>query len=139
HNLGWLYHWIGRLPEAVEHLQRSLPVLERHAHPVWTGVALHNLAEVHFQAGDYRTAERCLERSLAISRDHEDRTGLCIRLEALGRTYAQGGRLEDALSLLAEGVRRCREVGNREDEWEALLIRSEVLLRLERWAEAESA
>jgi tetratricopeptide (TPR) repeat protein len=139
HNLGWFYQRLGRLVEAIEYLQHSLQVLEQHGHPVWSGVALHNLAEAQFQAGDYRMAEQYLERSLAIRREHEDLSGLCITLVALGRTRAQRGRLDDALVLLAEGVRRCQEVGNREDEWEALLIRSEVLLRMGRAAEAESA
>jgi tetratricopeptide (TPR) repeat protein len=137
HNLGWLYQRMGRLPKAVEHFELSLKMLEAHAEPIWVGMVLHNLGEAHFQSRDYRRAEGCLERSLTIRREQNDAGGLCITLVALGRTYAQRGRPQVALSVLSEGVRRCHEVGNREDEWEALLIRSEVLLRMRRPAEAE--
>lgn len=129
-SVGWLHHRMGRLDEAIDYFRRSLGLLDPRAHPAQVGIALHHLGDASFQAGDYQVAEESLERSLEIRRADNDLGGASITLVALGRTYAQRGRFDEALRLLTEGEQLCREVGNREDEWEALLIRSEILLRM---------
>jgi DNA-binding SARP family transcriptional activator/tetratricopeptide (TPR) repeat protein len=128
-NLGWLYHRLGRVPEAAAAIRSGIRLLGGDD-PVRLGIALHNLAEAEFELGEYAAACEHLERSLAIRRELADPAGEGITLVALGRVYSQIGRHDDALAALDAGLVLCRRTGNREDEWEALLSRSEVQLRV---------
>ncbi|GIJ56848.1 SARP family transcriptional regulator [Virgisporangium aurantiacum] len=128
-NLGWLYHRVGRVPAAADAIRAGVRLLDG-GDPVRLGVALHNLAEVEFELGEYAAACGHLERSLAIRRELVDPVGEGITLVALGRAYSQLGRHDAGLAALDAGLGLCRRTGNREDEWEALLSRSEVHLRV---------
>jgi tetratricopeptide (TPR) repeat protein len=128
-NLGWLYHRTGRVREAADAIRSGVRLLDG-GDPVRLGIALHNLAEVEFELGEYAAACENLERSLAIRRELVDPVGEGITLVALGRAYSQLGRHDAGLAALDAGLGLCRRTGNREDEWEALLSRSEVHLRV---------
>ncbi|MGK5676318.1 BTAD domain-containing putative transcriptional regulator [Micromonospora sp. URMC 106] len=128
-NLGWFHHRTGS-PRRAADLVRAAVGLLADAKPVWLAMALHNLAEIEFELGNFPAADEHLTRCLAMRRDHHDAVGEAITLVALGRTHSQLGRHLDALTALTAGLRLCRRTGNREDEWEALLSRSEVHLRL---------
>lgn len=128
-NLGWFHHRVGEPRRAVALIEAAVRLLAD-GHPVWVAIALHNLAEIRFELGEYPAAREHLERSLAMRREQSDPTGEAISLVALGRTYSQLGRHPDGLAALTAGLRLCRRTGNREDEWEAVLSRSEVHLRL---------
>ncbi|MFD0817910.1 ATP-binding protein, partial [Micromonospora zhanjiangensis] len=127
-NLGWFHHRTGS-PRRAADLVRSAVGLLDDANPVWLAMALHNLAEIEFELGDFPAAGEHLTRCLAMRHEHGDAVGEAITLVALGRTHSQLGRHRDALTELTAGLRLCRRTGNREDEWEALLSRSEVYLR----------
>ncbi|MEV1329261.1 BTAD domain-containing putative transcriptional regulator [Micromonospora costi] len=128
-NLGWFHHHTGS-PRRAAALVRAAVDLLAGANPVWLAMALHNLAEIEFELGDFPAAGDHLTRCLAMRREHDDAVGEAITLVALGRTHSQLGRHRDALAALTAGLRLCRRTGNREDEWEAVLSRSEVHLRV---------
>lgn len=128
HNLGWLSMRVDDLDDALDHITAGLRLLEEHGSNR-VGMVRHNLGEVLLRLGRSAEAADCLERCLEIRRSDGDSFGESITLAALGRAYCLLDRREQALATLADAVRHCREIGNREDEWEVLLTRSEVWLR----------
>ncbi|SNS76172.1 DNA-binding transcriptional activator of the SARP family [Streptosporangium subroseum] len=128
HNLGWLNMQTDDLDAALGHITAGLQLLETHASNR-VGVVMHNLGEVLLRLGRFTEAAECFERCLTIRRSDRDPLGESITLAALGRAYCLLGRRGEALATLGDALRRCRETGNREDEWEVLLSRSEIWLR----------
>ncbi|SEG98049.1 DNA-binding transcriptional activator of the SARP family [Nonomuraea solani] len=128
HNLGWLCMQTGDLEGALDHIAAGLRLLEEHGSNR-VGLVAHNLGEVLLRLGRYPEAVDRFERCLAIRRADRDLYGESITLAALGRAHSLLDRREEALAVLAEALARCAETGNREDEWEVLLSRSEILLR----------
>ncbi|MFF5208606.1 BTAD domain-containing putative transcriptional regulator [Streptosporangium sp. NPDC000396] len=128
HNLGWLSMRTGDLDDALAHITAALRLLEAHGSNR-VGMVRHNLGEVLLQLGRSVEAADCLERCLSIRRADRDLFGESITLAALGRAYCLLDRRDEALVTLGEALRVCRETGNREDEWEVLLSRSEIWLR----------
>ncbi|GAA2306397.1 BTAD domain-containing putative transcriptional regulator [Nonomuraea roseoviolacea subsp. roseoviolacea] len=128
HNLGWLSMQTGDLGSALDHITASLRLLEAHGSSR-VGLVGHNLGEVLLRLGRHAEAVRRFERCLAVRRADGDLYGESITLAALGRAYGLLDQRERALAALEEALARCGETGNREDEWEARLARSEMLLR----------
>lgn len=128
HNLGWLSMRTGDLGAALDHITASLRLLEAHGSSR-LGLVGHNLGEVLLRLGRHAEAADRFEHCLAVRRADGDLYGESITLAALGRAYGLLDQRDRALATLAEALARCRDTGNREDEWEALLARSEILLR----------
>ncbi|OUC99215.1 hypothetical protein CA984_04030 [Streptosporangium minutum] len=128
HNLGWLSTRSGDLDDALGHIIAGLRLLEAHGSSR-VGMVRHNLGEVLLRLGRFTEAADCLQRCLALRRSDGDSFGEGITLAALGRAYCLLDRRDEALATLGEALRHCRETGNREDEWEVLLSRSEIWLR----------
>nr|WP_051865077.1 BTAD domain-containing putative transcriptional regulator [Streptosporangium roseum] len=128
HNLGWLSTRSGDLDDALGHIIAGLRLLEAHGSSR-VGMVRHNLGEVLLRLGRFTEAADCLQRCLALRRSSGDPFGEAITLAALGRAYCLLDRGDEALATLGEALRHCRETGNREDEWEVLLSRSEIWLR----------
>ncbi|MGW5686445.1 BTAD domain-containing putative transcriptional regulator [Nonomuraea sp. NPDC003754] len=128
HNLGWLCMQTGELDAALDHITAGLRLLEAHGSNR-IGLVTHNLGEVLLRLGRYAEAADRLEECLSVRRADRDLYGESITLAALGRAYCLLDRREKALEVLAEALARCEEIGNREDQWEVLLSRSEIRLR----------
>ncbi|MET7338845.1 BTAD domain-containing putative transcriptional regulator [Nonomuraea sp. NPDC005650] len=128
HNLGWLNMQTGDLDAALGHISDSLSLLRKHRSRR-VGLVGHSLGELLLQLGrDAEAADR-FERCLAVRRADRDLNGESITLAALGRAYCLLGLWDKALAAIDEALARCEEAGNREDEWEVLLSRSEIRLR----------
>ncbi|GAA3145427.1 BTAD domain-containing putative transcriptional regulator [Planomonospora alba] len=128
HNLGWLCMQTGDLDAALGHIGAGLLVLETHGSNR-VGLVAHNLGEVLLRLGRYAEAVDRFERCLSIRRADRDLYGESITLAGLGRAHCLLDQWDEALEVLAEALARCEEVGNREDQWEVLLSRSEIHLR----------
>ncbi|MFC7642348.1 tetratricopeptide repeat protein [Streptosporangium lutulentum] len=128
HNLGWLSMRADDFDAALGHITAGLLLLETHA-PHRIGAVRHNLGEVLLRLGRFAEAVECFEKCLTIRRSDGDPLGEGITLAALGRAYCLLDRRSEALAALGDALRRCQETGNREDEWEVLLSRSEIWLR----------
>ncbi|MEU4696816.1 AfsR/SARP family transcriptional regulator [Nonomuraea dietziae] len=128
HNLGWLCMQSGDLDAALDHISAGLLLLEAHGSNR-VGLVAHNLGEVLLRLGRYTEAVDRFERCLSIRRADRDLYGESITLAALGRSHCLLDQREKALVVLEEALARCEETGNREDQWEVLLSRSEIRLR----------
>ncbi|MEU0483352.1 BTAD domain-containing putative transcriptional regulator [Streptosporangium sp. NPDC006013] len=128
HNLGWLSMRTGDLDDALDHITAGLRLIEAHGSNR-AGMVRHNLGEVLLQLGRSTEAADCFERCLSVRRADRDLYGESITLAALGRAYCLLDRRGEALATFEDALSRCRETGNREDEWEVLLSRSEIWLR----------
>lgn len=129
HNLGWLELRRGNVTAAHGHFVWAIELLGDRPAPRVAGFVRHNLAEALLLLDRCEEAVECFELSLAARRECGDRLGESITLAGLGRAYCLLGRPDDALAVFAAAQRGCQEVGNREDEWEVLLCRSEIRLR----------
>nr|WP_052478808.1 BTAD domain-containing putative transcriptional regulator [Kibdelosporangium sp. MJ126-NF4]CEL20729.1 transcriptional regulator, SARP family [Kibdelosporangium sp. MJ126-NF4]CTQ89642.1 transcriptional regulator, SARP family [Kibdelosporangium sp. MJ126-NF4] len=128
HNLGWLSMWTRDLRRAHDYFTESIALLaEQRSAKVL--IAQHNLGEVLLRLGKHTEAVDCLRECLAMRRRFDDLIGESITLVALGRAYCLMDDRGEALRTLDAGLAGCRKVGNRDDEWEALLCRSEIWLR----------
>ncbi|MFI7637297.1 BTAD domain-containing putative transcriptional regulator [Nonomuraea sp. NPDC049400] len=128
HNLGWLRMQTGDLSAALGHISASLRLLKAHGSKR-VGLVSHNLGEVLLQLGRYTEAADRFERCLTVRKADRDLPGESITLAALGRAYCLLDHRDKALAALDEALARCEQTGNREDEWEVLLSRSEIRLR----------
>ncbi|CAM3955801.1 AfsR/SARP family transcriptional regulator [Kibdelosporangium persicum] len=128
HNLGWLCMWTQDLRLALDHFTESIRLLSAEG-SAKVLIAQHNLGEVLLRMGKHTEAVDSLHECLAMRRRYDDRMGESITLVALGRAYCLMDQRTDALRTLDEAVTCCHEMGNRDDEWEALLCRSEIWLR----------
>lgn len=128
HNLGWLSMRTGDLDDALGHITAGLRLIEAHGSNR-AGMVRHNLGEVLLRLGRSPEAADCFERCLSVRRADRDLLGESITLAALGRAYCLLDRRGEALATFEDALSRCRETGNREDEWEVLLSRSEIWLR----------
>ena len=128
HNLGWLHMWTNELQVAYDYLTESLEVLARLGSPS-INATRHNLGEVLLRQGKHTEAIETFEECLVDRRLAGDTLGESVTLVALGRAYCLLDDRDQALRTLDEALRACRLVGNRDDEWEALLCRSEIWMR----------
>ncbi|ONI74738.1 hypothetical protein ALI144C_38680 [Actinosynnema sp. ALI-1.44] len=128
HNLGWLCMWTRDLHRAHDYFTEGIALLAEEGSPK-LAVVRHNLGEVLLRLGKHTEAVDCLNECLAMRRRGGDRIGESITLVALGRAYCLMDDRGEALRTLDAGLAACRRMGNRDDEWEALLCRSEIWLR----------
>ncbi|MBP2329964.1 DNA-binding SARP family transcriptional activator [Kibdelosporangium banguiense] len=128
HNLGWLSMWTNDLDQALEHLTESLRLLRAH-NSAKVIIAQHNLSEVLLRLGKHTEAVDSFHACLDLRLRTDDKIGESVTLVALGRAYCLMDQRADALRTLDNAIACCRQVGNRDDEWEALLCRSEIWLR----------
>jgi DNA-binding SARP family transcriptional activator len=129
HNLGWLRMHLGDAPGALEPMTEAIALMGDREDPAVTGFLWHTEAEVLLRLDRVEEALGWFEMSLAARRQRGDRLGESITLAGLGRAYCLLDRQKQALATFDAAVLRCQEVGNREDEWEILLCRSEIRLR----------
>ncbi|GAA3246431.1 AfsR/SARP family transcriptional regulator [Nonomuraea helvata] len=137
HNLGWLCMRTGDLSAALSHISASLRILKAHGSKR-AGLVGHNLGEVLLRLGRDAEAVDRFERCLTVRHADRDLYGESITLAALGRAHCLLDHRDKALAVLDEALVRCEQTGNREDEWEVLLSRSEIRLRYGDPAAAEA-
>ncbi|MEU5342468.1 BTAD domain-containing putative transcriptional regulator [Streptomyces sp. NPDC020766] len=130
HSLGWLSLRRGDPTDALDHITTARRLLDEHGrgHTAVAERLRHNQGEALLQLGRYAEAAHCFQQRLSAERDRNGRLSESITMAALGRAYCLLGQYDQALTMFEETLRRCQEVGNREDAWEALLCRSEIRL-----------
>ncbi|MFC0110958.1 AfsR/SARP family transcriptional regulator [Kibdelosporangium aridum] len=128
HNLGWLCMWTKELEQALDYLVQSEKMLAAHGSEKLV-IAQHNVGETLLRLGEHTQAVDKFHECLATRRRYDDRIGESVTLVALGRAYCVMEQRADALRTLDIAIAACRQMGNRDDEWEALLCRSVIWLR----------
>jgi DNA-binding SARP family transcriptional activator len=128
HNLGWLSMWTDDLHGAFDYFTDGLALIKDYDVQRVT-VVQHNLGEVLLRLGKHTEAVAVFQDCLATRRRTGDKIGQSVTLVALGRAYCLLDDRDEALRTLDEALQFCRRTGNRDDEWEALVSRSEIWLR----------
>ncbi len=129
HNLGWLGMRQGDAVGALAHMTAAVDLLGDRHHPVITGFLWHNRAEVLLLLDRGVEALDDFAVSLHARRECGNRLGESVTLAGIVRAQCLLGRHDEALVTAEAAIRRCREVGDQEDEWEVLLCRADVRLR----------
>jgi len=96
-----------------------LPYLQaaaRSAHPQTRGTALNLLGKQYHALGDYETALKYYQQSLAISREIGDRSGEGTTLNNIAGIYRARGDYKTALDYLQQSLAILREIGDRSGE-----------------------
>ncbi|HKK27519.1 MAG TPA: tetratricopeptide repeat protein [Gemmatimonadota bacterium] len=139
-NLGIVLRGMGRLEEAREHLERALELAEGRGSPddlpPECSFILHNLANVHREAGRDDLALACLERGLALHRGQGVPIKDSYGLTAVGNIRLSQGRVEESLELYRKALEECRKARNAVGHSQSARILGEVLLGLGRVEEA---
>jgi tetratricopeptide (TPR) repeat protein/tRNA A-37 threonylcarbamoyl transferase component Bud32 len=102
--MGRALWYLNRVPEARRCAQRALAVLtgQQDLHPIVVGT-WNNLAQIHLDLGEFKTALDCVDRSLAVG-EHawgRDHPFMCVASSVRGAILQRLGDLE--------GARRCLE------------------------------
>ncbi len=80
------------------------------------GATLNNLSQIYDARGDYDSALRYLEESLAIRREIGDKAGEGATLNNLSQIYKARADYDSALGYLEQSLAICREIGDRKGE-----------------------
>ena len=124
--IGTIERELGELTQAAETLREAVRLTEEHGPVGAQRVPLSALAQVHQVAGDYPAALDAAGESLRYAKG--DAAGTAYALASLGQAHFKLGNLDEAVAALDECIELCRETGEHNDEWHALLCRAEVLL-----------
>jgi tetratricopeptide (TPR) repeat protein len=110
-NLGMATFRLGRLDDAIDHLQLAVAVSDQLGWLGRQGSALNVLGLIHERLGRLDEAERNFRRSLAISRQVQEPRSEANALHNLGSAIKQKpGRHEEALTLLAQALTIYRRI-----------------------------
>ncbi|WP_071812641.1 hypothetical protein [Lentzea guizhouensis] len=116
----------GELELAEETLLAAVELTAAHGPVGAQRVPLSALAQVHLVAGEYEKALDAAAESLKYAA--EDAAGTAYALASSGQAHFKLGDLGAAKAALDECIELCRQTGEHNDEWQALLCRAEVLL-----------
>ena len=76
------------------------------------GTTLNNISQIYKARGDYGTALKYLEQSLAISKEIGDRRGEAVTSWNIGTTYADQGDLAEAEQYMSRTVEIDEAIGH---------------------------
>jgi DNA-binding SARP family transcriptional activator/tetratricopeptide (TPR) repeat protein len=129
-NLGLVKRDLGRLDEAVGHLNESLTLHRVTGTRDGEAHVLGTLGEIDLDRGDLDRARRHLDEALALHREVGDRFGEAYVLGTMAAVHRDAGRSWQALELAQTALKLVSEIGNRSAEARIRNILGSVLLRL---------
>ena len=132
-NLAPILRGMGRNAEALECAEEALTYLESDD-PVKRATAIHIVANLHRDAGDYERALEYLNKALEISKGH--RQVVHFQLTSLAHLYWQLGRREESFQLLKKSVEISRKSGHAEGLAHSLRTIGELLANSDQMNEA---
>ena len=103
-----------RLHEGREALSRALGLTSDEDHSVIRARAMFALGAIVNPMGDTAGCERLEKGALAIYREHGDRAGQAVALNALGVTYHRMQRYQEAREAFGEAITIWREIGQKD-------------------------
>ena len=133
--LGAVTRTLGRFDEARAFLEEGLRLVEE-VDPWEQASALNDLAILAAQSGDYRTANRLFEESLALFTALGHRRMEAVLLNNIGLIYRTMGEQDEAYRFISASLRICRERGFRTEEARAVLSLGNVALSRRDYDEA---
>jgi tetratricopeptide (TPR) repeat protein len=114
-NMGAMCHWAGRWDDALSYLERGRADSIKVGDTVGAALARMNVAEILAERGEWSEAERALVDVLPQWKASQFRYYLAGCQFFLGRVRMRIGRLDEAMSLLAEAKASFGEVGADEE------------------------
>jgi eukaryotic-like serine/threonine-protein kinase len=133
-SLGHLCHEMSLQEDAIAYFDEIWPKLNQIDDAYVASDIYSNVALVHRQQGDTKTAENLWRSALRIQRDHGYRFLEARTLCNLAVVSQDQGRFEEASHLYREGITILREVGNLKGEAHALQNWADALTELGRFA-----
>ncbi len=137
-NLGNVYNTQKNYSEALEIYQKSLKIAQDIQDPNSEAIVLGNIGIVYQELGDYPQALDYQQRRLTIARKLGDRGGESIALNNLGNIYSDRKDYEQGIKYQRQSLNIVREINDRVGETKSLNNIGFGLLKLERFAEAET-
>ncbi|MBM3274155.1 MAG: tetratricopeptide repeat protein, partial [Candidatus Sericytochromatia bacterium] len=129
-NLGNVYSDSGEWHKAFECYSKSLTFFRKIGDRGYTGMVLNNLGSLVKEQGDLDGAEQHFREALKLERGIGDLRNAGISLIGLGDTLLRARRLQEALTLVQEGVAIYESIPFRESAVEPYKIMGEILLDL---------
>ncbi len=133
-SLGLTYLEWGKLEEAQDHFEQSLPLRQRVGDRRGEGTTLHNLGRMYRVKQQYQKALEFFEQALKLQKKHGSRLEQGITLSYLGRSYWELGKLKKATKLYKQALKILQEVEY--PDLTHLLLKGEALAALGRREEA---
>lgn len=124
---------LGFPDSALAAFERALPIAPTQ---VDKGATLNNVSEIYRARGDYDTALRHVEASLAIQREIGDKAGLVATLHNMGHIAWEAQNMERAMTLWSEALALARETQNAQGLFHTASTLGQVLAKLGAQSEA---
>ena len=109
HQLGTIYSQLGNLDKALEHYDKSNDMYEKKGTYLDRSKALLDIHYVYKRKGEYELALDYLEKLLELSKENDDKEGVSVTYNYIGRINVERGELgvaeenyKDALSIAKE-------------------------------------
>lgn len=137
-HIGILYYHLMDYPNALTHFEKSLASFESLGHPIGVASSLNGIGSVYLLLNDYPNAADYFQRSLDRSRQAGDRQTEAAILTNLGEVALKTGDTDAALGRYTDSLLLCQADGNRAGEASARWGLASALIKLSRYAEAET-
>ncbi|HET7078515.1 MAG TPA: tetratricopeptide repeat protein [Chloroflexia bacterium] len=127
-NLGVLVGNLGQIARGQQLCEQSLAIWREVGEPFWgMGRALHNLAALAMERGDYEQAEHLFEESLALGADSGKHIQNLRNIQHLARLRLRQRDYARCASLLQDALTQAQELGHKETTVECLRDWAELL------------
>lgn len=110
-SMGNMLTYMGNFVEAVEHLQRSIDLLETQKDKYNLVECYRRLAEAHYAMHNPKKMHEYAEKGLAVSREASDTAALAAALDLLGMAHSAEGNYKAALDCHLEATRLVEKWG----------------------------
>jgi tetratricopeptide (TPR) repeat protein/transcriptional regulator with XRE-family HTH domain len=127
---------LGRLDEAIDHLEQALRIHRERGDLAGESAVLGNLGIAYYESGRLEDAIASCERAGMICRETGYRYGEAIHVNTLGRVYQAQGRLDDAVNALRVSLEIFEDLGDAYGQGNALANLGEACRLAGRAAEA---
>jgi DNA-binding NtrC family response regulator/tetratricopeptide (TPR) repeat protein len=109
--LAWTLALQGQAAEAVRHTESAMRQAEQLRRPFSVSYVLMHAGRVHELQRDFEAAAEYARLQMTFCREHHFAYQLGVGTALLGRTLAATGRVDEGLTLIAEGITIIRSMG----------------------------
>lgn len=110
-DLGTVYHYQGKIDQALDHLYGSLKVLEELKDKQATPIIISNIGTIYFDQENYTKALECYQRSLKIHEQNGDKRGMGTAYNNIASIYDHQKNQTLALEYLMKGLGNYEAIG----------------------------
>ncbi len=107
--LGNIYHQLGMLPKALEHIEMVLSINKKNHNVHGEAANRLTLGIINFEQGNYSQAESNLQQALALKRSVSDSIDMAVLYRYLGEISIQKGNWQQAQQMLSRSLDMAKE------------------------------